>query len=72
MEHTQTIKPNVILEPISRTGKKRLEVDGNEFILVRKINQDNTPWLLKIRSFKNNSAMLINIHGDKDYNVKFQ
>ena len=63
---------NVILEAKTRNGKRRLEADGNEFSIFKKIKLNNKEWLIGIESIKNRSTMLININGDKDFAVKFQ
>lgn len=71
MEPTQTIKPNAILEPKTRNGKRRLEVDGTEFTIFKtvKIYKD---VLVGLESIATKSTMLINADWDKDYIVRFQ
>jgi hypothetical protein len=64
-------KVNVIVEAKTRIGKRRLEVDGNEFCIFKFYRVKNG-CLVGVQSVKNYSTMLIDVEGDKDYNVKFQ
>ena len=62
---------NVIVEAKTRNGKRWLETVGNEFSIFKKI-RINDGVLVGIVSVKNQNAMLINVNGDKDFNLKFQ
>jgi hypothetical protein len=67
----ELMRINVILEAKTRIGKRRLEVDGNEFTIFKK-HRIKDGCLVGISSIKNNSVMLISADGDKNYNIKFQ
>lgn len=71
---TELMQTNVILEAKTRIGKRRLEADGNEFVILGEFKRLRVAksLLVTLESKLSGGRILINVEGDKDFNIRFQ
>lgn len=62
----------VIVEGRSRAGKQWVSLNGSQYIFVKITSKKNNQFIIKAKSILTNRTILVEIIGDKDFNIQLQ